>query len=222
MEDADWLTETANDPEVAKYAVSVYPLTEHEIIESLKKDLSEGKTKHIVAELNGDAAGTVGVWPGTGRDRHIAWLGIHVRRRHWGKGVGTGLMKEAIKLAKEFGCRRLMLGTIEGNERAIGLYKKFGFQTEACECEEVYIDGSWRKSYIMGLELEPCEPKIALSSLSESLTSKVEFAGPMAEKIEVRQLMNRDLDEVHRLQNCPESTKSSSRIPPITMRARGN
>jgi putative acetyltransferase len=216
VEDAGWLSEAANDPDVAKYSLSVYPVTEHEIGDFLKKELEETESKHIVAELDGEPAGKVGIHPGTGRDRHVAWLGINVRRKHWGKGVGAGLMNEAIRLTKELGCRKLMLGTIEGNERAIRLYKKFGFENEAYEEDAVYIDGSWRKSYIMGLQLAPCEPKLEQSTLPKPLTSSAKFTENLSADIHVRQLMNKDLDEANRIQNCTESTKSCQRIPPTT------
>lgn len=210
--DADWLTELENDPEAAKYAIYIYPLTEHEIEEFLKKDLETDKIKHIVAEWDGEPAGALSLWfMGEGRrDRHVAWLGISVRRKHWGKGVGEGLIKEAAKLAKESACRRLMLGTTAGNERAVRLYTKCGFENEAYEDEEVYIDGTWRRNLIMGLELAPCEPKLDASSFHPK-----PLRVSSNKDIHVRQLMNRDLDDLHRLQNCPESTKSSHRIPPI-------
>jgi RimJ/RimL family protein N-acetyltransferase len=210
--DVGWLTELENDPEVAKYAIFVYPLTEHETEEFLKKDLETDKVKHIVAEWDGEPAGVLSLWfMGEGRrDRHVAWLGLSVRRKHWGKGVGEGLIKEAIKLAKESACRRLMLGTTVGNERAIRLYTKCGFKNEAYEDEEVYVDGAWRRNFIMGLELAACEPKLDTSSLYPKPS-----ANSSSKDIQVRQLMNRDLDELNRLQNCPESVKSSHRIPPI-------
>jgi RimJ/RimL family protein N-acetyltransferase len=216
-EDKDWLVETANDPEVAKYAICVYPATENEVEESLKKELEEGKGRHIVAELDGEPAGNVSIWfrEEGGRDRHVAWLGIHVRRKHWGKGVGSALMTEAIRYAKELGCRRLMLGTTEGNERAMRLYQKFGFRTEAFENDEVYVDGSWRENYIMGLDLASCEPKADCSHGSQISPAKSDLT-TSNKNVQVRQLLNHDLDEVNRLQNCPESTKSSFRIPPIT------
>lgn len=217
IEDKEWLVETANDPDVAKYAISICPITEHEIEVSLKEQLEKGKSKQIVAELNGKPAGNVNVWfrDGSGRDRHIAWLGIHVRRKYWGKGVGSGLMEEAIKVAKDLGCKRLMLGTIEGNERAIRLYQKFGFAIEAFESGETYIDGSWRKHYIMGLDLTPCEPTAKLSIVSKELNEKRRSSAKLDENMCVRQLVDKDLGELNRLQNCSESTKSSYRIPPI-------
>jgi RimJ/RimL family protein N-acetyltransferase len=206
-----WLTKLENSPEVAKYAIYVYPLTEHEIEESLKKDLETDKIKHIVADWDGEPAGVLSLcFMGEGRrDRHVAWLGLTVRREHLGKGVSEGLIKEAIKLAKESACRRLMLGTTVGNERAIRLYTKLGFKNEAYEDEEVYVDGAWRRNLIMGLELAPCEPKLGTSSLHPKPS-----ANSSGKDIQVRQLMNHDVDELNRLQNCPESVKSSHRIPP--------
>jgi RimJ/RimL family protein N-acetyltransferase len=219
LNDAKWMSENANDPEAARYALDIFPVTDYEIEEWLKKDLEEKSSKCIVAELNNEPAGFVRLWSRSefGRDRHIAWLGIAVRRRHWRKGVGTGLMKEAINLGKQSGFRKLMLGMFEGNERALPLYEKFGFRTEAYEDEDVYIDGSWRKAFMMGLELAPCEPKLAASlPLPHQSSNTKPLENRKRGNINVRQVMSSDLDELHRLQNCPDSTKSTYMLPPIT------
>ena len=213
IEDANWITEAENDPEAARYWED-FPRTEHEIKGRIRKRLEEAREKTIVAELDGEPAGSVSVEPETGRCRHVAWLGIFVKRKHWGKGVGGALMEEAIKLAGQLGCRKLMLGTTEGNERAIKLYRKFGFEAEACMSGYSYVDGSWRDEYIMGLELASCTPKISKQTLRSSRENSRSLKRAKR-KVKVRQLMDRDLKEVHRLQNCPESTKSSSKVPPI-------
>jgi RimJ/RimL family protein N-acetyltransferase len=216
LEDKDWLTEVVNDPEAAKYALSIYPRTEHEVEEFVKRDIEDAETRHIVAELDDEPAGSAGFWwRNAGRDRHIAWLGISVRRRHWAKGVGSGLVCEVIRIAKEMGFRRLVLGVFEGNERALRLYKKLGFRNEACEHEEVYIDGSWRKGYIMGLDLAPCEPKHGPALTAQN---RKHPATPVAHRkgVQIRHLGSCDLAEVNRLQNCLESTKSSYRVPPVS------
>jgi RimJ/RimL family protein N-acetyltransferase len=59
----------------------------------------------------------------------------------------------------------------------------------------------------MGLDLADVKPRI--STCQEST-----FKEEKREGLVVRQLFDDDLDELYRLQNCPESTKSSSRIPP--------
>jgi RimJ/RimL family protein N-acetyltransferase len=214
IEDANWIAEAENDEEAAKYW-EAFPRTEHEFKQLIQKALKEGREKIIVAELNGEPVGRVDIGPETGRCRHAAELGIFVRRKHWEKGVGSALMREAIRLAKELGLRKLVLTTTEGNERAIRLYKKFGFEVEAHKNEYVYVNGSWRKEYIMGLELAPCEPKISQSTFAQSREPSG-FTKSTKQNISVRQLMDSDLDEVNRLQNCAESTKSSNRIPPTS------
>ena len=145
MEDTDWITEFLNDSEAAKYW-EPYPVTEHETKEWIRRELEESKEKTLVAEVDGEPAGRVSVEPETGRCRHIAELGIFVRRKFWGKGVGSALMTEAIKLAKQLGCHKIVLDTTEGNERAIRLYKKFGFEIEAYQTDMVHFDGSWIKN----------------------------------------------------------------------------
>jgi RimJ/RimL family protein N-acetyltransferase len=214
LSDAGWLTETVNDPEVARYLLSVYPVTEHDVTEFLKKDLESNEAKHIVAELDTEPSGLISIWWRiAGRDGHVAWLGISVRTKHWGKGVGSGLMQEAIRVAKELGFRKMTLGVYEGNERAIRLYEKSGFRKEAYHKDEVWIDGSWRTGFLMGLELAPCKPKLKLQQTEHD--AKKQVLEPDAE-ISVRQLGDRDLDEVNRLQNCLHSTKSCFRVPPYT------
>jgi RimJ/RimL family protein N-acetyltransferase len=216
-DDKDWLTEIVNDPEVAKYSLSIYPRTEHEVEEFLRKDLDDGnEAKHVVAEVDGEPAGAVDLWwRAVARDRHVASVGICVRRKHWGKGVGYGLMKEAERIGKELGLRKLVLGVFSGNDRALRLYEKSGYRQEACEHEEVYIDGSWRDGYYMTLELAKCEPRH--KAITRTETKRRSKSYPAREgHIQTRQLGGKDLDEVNRLQNCTVSTKSSFRIPPVT------
>jgi RimJ/RimL family protein N-acetyltransferase len=214
LSDASWITEVINDPEAAKYMLSVYPVTEHDVTEFLKKDLESNEGKYVVAELDGEPAGSVGLWwRPVGRDRHVAWLGIDVRTKHWGKGVGSALMREAIRIAKELGFRKMVLGVFEDNARAMRLYEKSGFRKEARVKDEVWIDGSWRAGFVMGLELAPCKPKLKQSQIKDN--AKKQFL-PADVEISTRQLKDGDLDEVNRLQNCTQSTKLSFRVPPFT------
>lgn len=215
MEDAGWITECWNNPEVARYWWP-YPRTEHEVKEYLKKELDVSHEKYIIiiAELNGEPVGNVGLGPESGRCQHIAELGMFVRRRFWGKGVGTALMREAIERAKRLGIRKIVLDTTEGNERAIKLYKKFGFEIEAYQTDRLYDEGFWRRYYFMGLQLAFCEPKISSTTITQP--SKPNKGSQKTGNVKVRQLMDYDLEELNRLQNCSESSKSSNKVPPVT------
>jgi ribosomal protein S18 acetylase RimI-like enzyme len=122
-------------------------------------------------------------------------------------------MREAVRTAKEMGFRKIVLGVFKDNTRAMRLYEKSGFEMEAREKTEVWIDGSWRTGFIMGRELAPCRPKLKQSHLKDSNKEQTSISDV---KTSIRQLNDLDLDELNRLQNSRQSTKSSFRIPPFT------
>jgi len=213
IEDTWWVAEFLNDAEAARYW-EPFPRTEHETREWIRSRLRSGG-RPIVAELDGEPVGHVGVDPEAGRCRHIAEIGIFVRRRYWGRRVGSALMREALRVAEQLGCRKVVLNTTEGNERAMRLYRRFGFKIDAYETDSLYIDGSWRREYFMSLQLTPCEPRIDQGPTAHPSGPRRGIRRTDA-NIRVRQLMDRDLDELNRLQNCPESMRSTSRVPPVT------
>ena len=66
------------------------------------------------------------------KTRHKAGIGIALLKEYWGLGIGSGIFTEIIKSAQSRdGVELLELNVIEGNERAISLYKKFGFEIVA-------------------------------------------------------------------------------------------
>lgn len=86
--------------------------------------------------------------------RHRATLGISVQKQYWGLGIGSLLMDHLIDLAKAMGAERLELEVIEGNERAISLYQKKGFQFMS-EIKGAIKDpdGTYRSEYVMTRDL---------------------------------------------------------------------
>jgi putative acetyltransferase len=87
----------------------------------------------VVAELDGEVVGSAGlhsVAPNL-RRRHALALGISVARPAQGRGVGTALMHALIDYADRWaGVLQIELTVWADNERAIGLYRKFGFEIE--------------------------------------------------------------------------------------------
>lgn len=64
--------------------------------------------------------------------KHRASIGIALLKEYWGLGIGSAIFTEIIKSAQSRdGVELLELEVIEGNERAIALYKKFGFEIVA-------------------------------------------------------------------------------------------
>lgn len=57
-----------------------------------------------------------------------AELGIMVDEVHRGKGLGSKLMDNLIKLARKEGLKKICLTFLVDNYRAIRIYEKFGFR----------------------------------------------------------------------------------------------
>lgn len=66
------------------------------------------------------------------RVSHIGEVGISLLKDYWGIGLGSVLLEELMDWSQQTEkIRRLELTVQKQNERAIHLYEKFGFQTEA-------------------------------------------------------------------------------------------
>ena len=61
---------------------------------------------------------------------HVATLGMFVVSTHRGRGLGTRLMTEAMRWARERRVERVELTVYPHNEPALALYRRFGFTEE--------------------------------------------------------------------------------------------
>ena len=86
-----------------------------------------------VAEVDGRIAGTCQLSCNTRlKTKHKAGIGIAILKEFWGIGIGSSMFTEMVKMAQQRqGLQVLELEVIEGNDRAMVLYRKFGFETVA-------------------------------------------------------------------------------------------
>ncbi len=83
-------------------------------------------------------------FPNHPRRRHVASLGMAVRRDWQGRGVGTALMKAAVDMADRWlNISRLELEVFVDNQAAIRLYESFGFVTEGRLLQYAFRDGQY-------------------------------------------------------------------------------
>jgi len=73
--------------------------------------------------------------------RHMAHLGVGLRKEYRGVGLGRQLMLEAIAWARRAGIKKLTLQVFATNKRAIRLYRKFGFQYDGVNRSHFKIRG---------------------------------------------------------------------------------
>ena len=86
----------------------------------------------LVAVVDGRIVGSAGVTAVGGRRKvaHRARFGISVLTEHWGMGIGRVLMESCIDSARRAGYTQLELEleVVAGNERALSLYRRAGFE----------------------------------------------------------------------------------------------
>ena len=87
------------------------------------------------------------------RYSHRAELSIAVLSKYWRRGIGSRLMELLIEFAKISGTEIIYLEARADNERALALYRKFGF-----ECIGIYrkffkINDKYYESVLMMLEI---------------------------------------------------------------------
>ncbi len=84
------------------------------------------------------------------KNRHRGTVAIALKQEFWNLGIGTALFEEMIAIAESWGLIQLELEVIEGNDRAIALYRKMGFEIVSHVPNAIHMpDGSFVKEYLM-------------------------------------------------------------------------
>jgi putative acetyltransferase len=134
----------------------------------LSDGLAPGKTDILlVAERDGEVLGSAGLHPvgPSLRRRHAMMLGITVAPGAQGQGVGSALMQALCDYADRWAAvLRLELTVFADNQRAIGLYRKFGFEVEGRHRAYALRDGAYCDVLAMA-RLHPHPPTLAAASL---------------------------------------------------------
>jgi putative acetyltransferase len=86
------------------------------------------KAGYWVAEENGKIIGGCGIYPTTELPDGCAELvKYYVASEERGKGIGKKLMEKSFDSAKKFGYSQLYLESLPELDKAVGIYKKAGF-----------------------------------------------------------------------------------------------
>ncbi|HWQ06293.1 MAG TPA: GNAT family N-acetyltransferase [Feifaniaceae bacterium] len=88
------------------------------------------------------------------RVAHVGGVAISLKRGYWRLGIGSIAMQAMIDFAKGTGkLRMLSLEVREGNERAISLYKRFGFAEIGRHKGRINVRGTYYDEILMDLDL---------------------------------------------------------------------
>ncbi len=91
----------------------------------------DGRSAHLLALDGHRVIGSLSIR----RDEHpvtahVATLGMFVAASYRRRGIGTALLVEALRWARRNGVERVELTVYPGNEAALALYRRFGFEQE--------------------------------------------------------------------------------------------
>lgn len=94
-------------------------------------DLMANRDEFLFYQENGVRVGLFSLIYGKWRKHHVATIGaLAILPEHQGKGVASRMMLAVFDRLKERGIKRLELIVESDNPKAIGLYKKLGFEME--------------------------------------------------------------------------------------------
>lgn len=85
------------------------------------------------------------------RTSHKVEFGVSVLKEYWGYGIGQNLLKESIHWADSNEIKKITLNVLETNDKAIMLYKKYGFEVEGILKKDKFLsDGKYYNTLLMG------------------------------------------------------------------------
>lgn len=92
--------------------------------------LSDSDSTWFVAEYEGKLVGhcSVGLVRSTQRYRHRAEVAFVVLKDYWDLGIGGKMMAECMTWCTEKGVTQIELDVVTANQRALTMYKNFGFE----------------------------------------------------------------------------------------------
>lgn len=119
-----------NDPAVCRQVLQM----PHQSVEVWRKRLSASNERQLklVAVQGSEVIGHIGLEQSSRiRQTHVGSIGMVVTPAWHRKGVGSKMLAAVLDVADNWmNLRRVELTVYADNEAAIGLYQKFGFETE--------------------------------------------------------------------------------------------
>lgn len=119
-----------------------------ETVEEVARHLAEvGRRANSTILLAEEAGRLLGYVEAEGgayrRNRHAAYVVIGVRQAAAGRGIGTALLHDLDAWAADHAVHRLELTVMAHNERAIGLYRRCGYELEGTRRHSLRVGGRY-------------------------------------------------------------------------------
>lgn len=114
-----------NDPTVRRWMLHKEPIGEAEHFAFVENLRNRTDRRYFLVSYESRPIGVVDL-TGIDRQKQQAHIGLYAAPTE--KGVGALLMRTLLRQARAMGIKRLIAEVFESNEKAIGLYRRFGFE----------------------------------------------------------------------------------------------
>jgi RimJ/RimL family protein N-acetyltransferase len=151
-----FVQQVADESDYLTFGPGEFTISEAEEAEFLAKLRAADNQLYLIAELGGEIVGTLHFTAGQRpRVRHSGELGMSVRKPYWGLGIGSRLLEVLIAWAAGTGViTKLNLRVRADNQRALALYRRYGFTEEGRLSRELFLNGSYYDLIWMGRSVE--------------------------------------------------------------------
>lgn len=150
----DYLKAVGGESDNLTFSAAGLPISVEQEKEFLARQQKSPHSRILLAldgnEIVGNATIDGNAHPRLG---HRCNFAITVRKSHWGKHIGSGLMERQIAFTREAGAEIIGLEVRSDNERAIALYRKFGFEKYGTYPKFFKINGEYFDIDFMNLYL---------------------------------------------------------------------
>jgi len=156
-----YLRKMGSETTFVSFGAEGIELSEAEEAAHIAKTNARDNALFLVAVAGGEIVGGLTFSAGTRpRLRHSGEFGVSVLREWWGRGVARALLETLLAWAREGGVvRKVNLRVRADNERAIALYERLGFMREGRMTRDLFVDGVFHDTLLMGLGIDPAPAK---------------------------------------------------------------
>ena len=146
----DYLKQIGGETDNLSFGAEGLPFTVAEEKAYLAARESTRDCLMLLVKQGGQIIGDASVERLPRRMRHRGSIGISVLKAHWGRGIGSALMREMIDLCDNWlRVERIELTVFADNAPAIAVYKKYGFEIEGTGRRYALRNGEYVDAYYM-------------------------------------------------------------------------
>jgi len=149
--DLNSLVKYANNINVAKWLTNGFPhpYTYDDGKAFLSMIEKDSPTKVFAIEMNGEAVGSIGIFPQTDIHEKSAEMGYWLAEEYWGQGIMTKVIKEIVEYGfRIFDIERIFARPFSTNLKSQRVLEKAGFALEARLKKALFKSGEFMDELI--------------------------------------------------------------------------